>query len=136
MTKKTIELDDVAAKALYEALAPHFEGSPEEVVKVAGQGDWTKSELKRFKAEVAPYKGAVGMLNLTARRAGQEVRYGEVLKDAGVPDRQARSDLGAMTKITTIMFGERRWPVRNWQASDGIMTYVMPDEIAKWWLES
>ena len=131
-----IEIPDNVAKALYEALVPQFQVDPGEVVKVPGEGDWTKAELERFKAEVKPYKGAMGMLQLTARRAGQEVRYPEVVTDAGVPERQVRSDLGAMTKITTIMFGSRRWPVRNWQASDGIMTYVMPDEIAKWWLDS
>lgn len=130
----TITLDEALGKALFEALAPHFVAEEgEAVVKVAGEGNWTRSDLVRLKREVTPYKGAMGLLDLTARRADQEVRYTEVKGDLGLPDMQIRSDLGAMTKITTIMFGSRRWPVRNWQASDGIMTYMMPGEIAEWW---
>lgn len=136
---KTLQLEDTVAKALWEALYPHYSDSNggEVSIKVPGQGDWTKAELRRFQAEVKPYKGAMAMLYLTAERKDEEVRYFEVVERAGVPERQVRSDLGAMTKISTIMFGQRKWPVRAWQASDdGIMTYVMPAEIADWWSEA
>lgn len=129
-----IELDEGTAKALFKALSAQLSEQSAEVVKVPGQGDWTQEMIEQLREEIAPYSGAVALLDLAASRPDEEVRYFELRASAPkLSDRQVRSDLGAMTKAARRIFGYKGWPLRAWQAGDGVMTYVMPARIAEWW---
>ena len=47
-------------------------------------------------------------------------------------DTQIRSKLGAISKVARKLFGNKVWPVRRRQGSEGVMRYFMPEGIAEW----
>jgi hypothetical protein len=105
-----------------------------EAVYVPNQGDWTQEMVVRLRKELT-YPAARTMLDLTAERPDQEVKFTEVVAKSGLPPRQVAAELGAMSKLSRKLFNGRKiWPVRWWQdASDNITRYVMQRGIAEWW---
>lgn len=102
---------------------------------VPGQGDWTKPMLGRLAVGVAPYPAALALLDLAAAHPDVWVNYTQVVDSAGVDRVQVRSELGALTKIAKQLFGTRIWPLRARQARGKETSYMMPAQIAAWWLE-
>lgn len=98
------------------------------------QGSWTESMLEQFRREIYPYPAAVELLEFAAMNAGTEVNYREFLQQSSWSDTQVRSELGAISKVARKLFGNKVWPVRTRQGSDGAMRYFMPEGIADWWM--
>lgn len=99
------------------------------------QGSWTPAMLDQFRREIYPYPAAVGLLQFAAENAGKEVDYRDFLQRSSWTDGQVRSQLGAISKIARKLFGNKVWPVRTRQGSDGVMRYFMPQGIAEWWMK-
>ena len=97
------------------------------------QGSWTEQMLEQFRREIYPYPAAVELLEFAADNAGVEVSYRDFLKQASWTDVQVRTELGAISKVARKLFGNKVWPVRTRQGSDGVMRYFMPQGIAEWW---
>lgn len=98
------------------------------------QGSWTSTMLEQFRREIYPYPAAVELLQFAAENAGLEVNYRDFLQQASWTDTQVRSELGAISKVARKLFGNKVWPVRTRQGSDGVMRYFMPEGIAEWWM--
>lgn len=98
------------------------------------QGSWTAAMLEQFRREIYPYPAAVELLQFAAEHAGTEVNYRVFLQHSERTDRQVRSELGAVSKVSRKLFGRKVWPVRTRQGSDGVMRYFMPEGVAKWWM--
>jgi hypothetical protein len=98
------------------------------------QGSWTAGMLERFRREINPYPAAVELLQFAAANAGVEINYRDFLHQSSRTDTQVRSELGAISKVARKLFGNKVWPVRTRQGSDGVMRYFMPEGIAEWWM--
>jgi hypothetical protein len=97
------------------------------------QGSWTEAMLAQFRREIYPYPAAVELLQFAAEHAGREVNYRDFLRRSSSSDTQVRAELGAISKVARKLFGNKVWPVRTRQGSDGVMRYFMPEGIAEWW---
>ncbi len=97
------------------------------------QGSWTASMLEQFRREIYIYPAAMELLQYAADNAGVEVNYREFLAHSSSTDTQVRSELGAISKVSRKLFGNKVWPVRTRQGKDGVMRYYMPEGIAEWW---
>ncbi|MEX0754705.1 MAG: hypothetical protein WD556_06240 [Actinomycetota bacterium] len=122
---------------LADEVRPYLKnGGEAETVAVANQGEWTREMVERLRRPLAAYPAAVALLDLAAENPDKTVRYPSVVDRAGIPERQVRAELGAMTKLSSRLFGRKTWPMRAWQApGDGVMSYQMPGKIAEWWLD-
>lgn len=98
------------------------------------QGSWSAAMLTQFRREIYPYPAAVGLLQFAAENAGREVNYRDFIEQSSWSDVQVRSELGAISKVARKLFGNKVWPVRTRQGSDGVMRYFMPTGIAEWWM--
>lgn len=98
------------------------------------QGSWTAAMLEQFRREIYPYPAAVELLQFAAEHAGTEVNYRDFIDQSSWSDVQVRSELGAISKVARKLFGNKVWPVRTRQGSDGVMRYFMPQGIAEWWM--
>ena len=98
------------------------------------QGSWTAAMLEQFRREIYPYPAAVELLQFAAENAGTEVNYRDFIEQSSWSDVQVRSELGAISKVARKLFGNKVWPVRTRQGSDGVMRYFMPQGIAEWWM--
>ena len=99
------------------------------------QGSWTAAMLEQFRREIYPYPAAVELMQFAAENAGLEVNFRDFLKQSSWTDTQVRSELGAISKVARKLFGNKVWPVRTRQGSDGVMRYFMPKGIAEWWMK-
>ena len=98
------------------------------------QGSWTEQMLEQFRREIYPYPAAVELLQFAAENAALEVSYRDFLQQSSWTDVQVRTELGAISKVARKLFGNKVWPVRTRQGSDGVMRYFMPEGIAEWWM--
>jgi hypothetical protein len=119
---------------LVEELAGYLNAADEPKVVVPGNGEWTEGMVRQLKRETAIYRGAIATGDLAAERAGQLVSLREVSEVAGIPRQQIANDLAAFSKAARRLFGRKIWPFRALDSVQG-MNYVMPPEIAAWWLE-
>lgn len=99
------------------------------------QGSWTAAMLAQLRREIYPYPAAVELFQFAAENAGVEVSYRDFLQQSSWTDTQVRAELGAISKVSRKLFGDKVWPVRTRQGSDGVMRYFMPAGIAEWWKE-
>ena len=99
------------------------------------QGAWTAAMLEQLRREIYPYPAAVELLQFAAENAGREVTYRDFLQQSSWTDVQVRSELGAVSKVSRKLFGQKVWPLRTRQGSDDVMRYFMPKGIARWWME-
>jgi len=64
--------------------------------------------------------------------------YTELLARSGRSEQQQRNEHAALSVVTRELFGEKRWPVENWQQGSpntegrAEMLYRMPPTIAEW----
>lgn len=98
------------------------------------QGAWTETKLAQFRREIYPYPAAVELLQFAAENAGKEVSYRDFIDKSSWTRIQVRSELGAISKVSRKLFGNKVWPLRTRQGSDGVMRYFMPTGIAEWWM--
>ena len=120
---------------LAREVEPYLRHSAEDSVYIDyRQGSWTAAMLQQFRREIYPYPAAVALLQYAAENAGSEVNYREFLSTSSRTDTQVRSELGAVSKVARKLFGNKVWPVRTRQGSDGVMRYFMPEGIAEWWM--
>ena len=120
---------------LVEDLTPYLSTEEEELAQSVPSGDWTPGMIKRFRVRLQALPGAVALLTHAAVRPDEEVTYRDVLDAIGLDDRTMRVQLAQMSKLSRELFGRVTWPLKAWQASDGVMRYEMPRDIARWWLD-
>lgn len=76
-----------------------------------------------------------------ASRPDEMVRYRDVLAASGLDAVQQKNEHARLSRITGELFGDKRWPIENWQGSPveaggpAEMVYRMPATIASWWRE-
>jgi hypothetical protein len=120
---------------LAREIEPYLDDHAEDSIYIDfKQGSWTSAMLEQFRREIYPYPAAVELLQFAAENAGSEVNYRSFLQQSSWTDTQVRSELGAISKVSRKLFGNKVWPVRTRQGSDGVMRYFMPEGIADWWL--
>ncbi len=101
--------------------------------------DWTKVVTCRQLRRELRAPGALVMLDLAAGRPNQFVAFQEVVAASGRDSKQARADLGALTKAIKRSFGVSRedaqWPVEvQWAAGGEAQAYYrMTDAVANAW---
>ena len=116
-------------------LEPYVQDDPDDSIYIDyRQGSWTATMLEQFRREIHRYPAAVELLQFAAENAGLEVNYRDFLQQSSWTDTQIRSELGAISKVARKLFGNKVWPVRTRQGSDGVMRYFMPEGIAEWWM--
>jgi hypothetical protein len=104
-----------------------------ETVDVGRQGIWRFSDLQDLYPSIEHLLGVTALFDLTSERSPEIVTFQEVLKRSGLSEKEQGSDHSRLSWATKRTFGEKRWPVDNWQAADGEMHYRMPTLIAQWW---
>lgn len=122
--------------SLLKELAKYaIDDQDEERVLVPDNGEWTRSMVQDLKQEcrVRGYHGAIAVGDAAAASAETPVLIHNIATDAK-HKQQISSDLGAMSKAATRMFGKKRWPFRALDSNSG-MTYLMQAKIAEWWTE-
>ncbi len=79
--------------------------------------------------------GVRALFEITASRPGQVVTFSELIAHSGLAEKQG-NEHARLSRVTNEMFGEKRWPIENWQGSPGPngaeMRYRMPATIAEW----
>jgi hypothetical protein len=113
---------------------------------------YTQREIRKLKA-VLPQtnRSAWAMHEIGAERPGEEYNLWDVAARAGITERNKTSqfrvvrDLGRYSQLLQRVLAKPvvhqhgvdgvGWPI-EWDPSSGIMTYVMPAQIAAWWLAS
>lgn len=117
-------------------LEPYLRDEAEDRIYIdVRQGSWSAAMLAQLRREIYPYPAAVELLQFAADNAGVEVSYRDFLQQSSWTDTQVRAELGAISKVARKLFGDKVWPVRTRQGSDGVMRYFMPAGIAEWWKE-
>ena len=120
---------------LAREVEPYLQHAAEDSIYIDyRQGSWTAAMLGQFRREISPYPAALELLQFAADNAGTEVNYRDFLKQSARTDTQVRSELGAISKVARKLFGNKVWPVRTRQGSDGVMRYFMPEGVAEWWV--
>lgn len=107
--------------------------------------DWTQVSNAKKLRKALHIPIAYALLDLAAEREGQLVPFADVVMKAGLASsQQARSSVGALTKVIKREFGLQTgdafhsWPVEHhWAAlGDAQKYYRMSSEVAKAWLLS
>ncbi|MGA6165980.1 hypothetical protein [Amycolatopsis magusensis] len=108
----------------------------EVTVDLGRQGIWTKGEVAALAAKCSHLPGVKALFEITARNAGEQVTFSELIAHSGLDSKQQANEHARMSRIATDLFDRKRWPIENWQGSAGEMIYRMPPEIAVWWRET
>jgi len=108
-------------------------------VLVPRQGSWTQQEVIDLWNRVSHLAGIRALFEVTSERAGESVAFSEVLERSGLTERQQRNEHARMSRLAAELFGEKRWPIENWQGPPQTTTgreemlYRMHPDIAAWW---
>lgn len=124
-------------RRLVEELGRYLQAQPEPAVMVDERnGVWTESMVTAFKAEVGRrYTHAAQIFNAAAEASPNLLLFREFIQRTGLQERQVSAELGGASKASRRLFGRVTWPMTAQDSADG-MTYQMPLEVARWWLES
>src|SRR5947208_963352 len=71
-------------RRLLEELAGYLDREGEPMVSVPGNGEWTQSMIRKLKAEVARYPGALAVGDEAARNPGQLVGLNDVAQHSRI----------------------------------------------------
>ena len=109
-----------------------------EGITIPRQGLWTRSKVEQIRSDVQANRGLEAMFALLSRSPDRWITYSSVLDAAGRDDREMRSDLRFLSRLTTKLFGAKTWPFEAEQgplAPSGRweMTYRMDPLVAAWW---
>lgn len=135
---EALRSNEASAQRLQDALAV-LDG--DETVQVPRQGAWRRGMLAELWPRVRHLPGVRALFEVCASRPDQTVRYSDVLAASGLDALQQKNEHARLSRITGELFGDKRWPIENWQGSpvepDGPaeMIYRMPATIAGWWHE-
>lgn len=123
-------------KRLIEELVRCLEAQPEPAVVVdEKQGVWTQSMVDTFRTEIERrYTQAAQVFKSAAQASPDLLRFREFAKQSGLEGQQLGAELGAVSKTSRRLFRRVTWPMTVRDTSDG-MTYQMPLQVAKWWLQ-
>ena len=124
-------------KRLIEELLRYLEAQPEPAVVVDDkQGVWTQSMVETLRPEIGRrYTQAAQVFEAAAKASPELLRFREFAQESGLEGQQLGAELGAVSKTSRRLFGRVTWPMTVRDTSDG-MTYQMPLQVAKWWLEA
>jgi hypothetical protein len=135
-------MDSVTVSIIRAGSAPDevYDGP---VAEVPGNGRWTPGMVRHLVSQLS-YDHLVQAVDLIATRAPKEIRYDEVLRlmygasPSKEESHQLRSELGALSRTTRRLFGEKRWPFTAKQSgkTGNHMVYRMPREVADWWQDA
>ena len=107
-----------------------------DAIQVPRQGRWTRPMLAQTWERVHDLPGVRALFEITASRPGQVVTFTELIAHSGLAVKQQGNEHARLSRVTNEMFGEKRWPIENWQGSPGPngaeMKYRMPATIAEW----
>jgi hypothetical protein len=108
-----------------------------EAIQVPRQGTWTRLMLAQTWERVHGLPGVCALFEITASRPGEVVTYSELLAHSGLDSKQQGNEHARLSRVTAELFGEKRWPIENWQGGKGPsntaeMLYRMPPTIAAW----
>lgn len=97
------------------------------------QRNFSAAELGLLKRSLP--EGNIGrtLIDMCANVPGQAIAFDDVVARAGVEPRQARGQLGALTKVLKKLFRTPEWPVHVNIGSQGQATYIMPEGMARNW---
>ena len=135
---EAVETADALGRRFNELLA-QLDGG--ETVQVPRQGVWTREMVHRLWREVEHLPGVRALFELTAQRANQPVRFSELVEHSGLPAKQQSNEHARLSRVSTDLFGQKKWPIQNWQgppAASGQpaeMVYRMGGTVAAWWRE-
>ena len=114
----------------------------EEAAQVPRQGRWTKTMVAQLWAEVQHLPGIKALFEVAAMHPNEVVTYTQVLDVSGLAEMQQRNEHARMSRIAAELFGEKRWPIENWQGGadstaggKAEMRYRMGATVAGWWRE-
>ena len=133
-------LDDAEGMAarLRQVLA---ELDTEDAVEVARQGRWTRSMLGQLWRHVDHLPGVRALFEETAGRPTDVVSFDDIVQRSGLSDQQQRNEHARLSRVSSELFGEKRWPIQNWQGpvrpatGRAEMLYRMGPTVAMWWRE-
>lgn len=135
---KAMEADVVVPAIQISEELTQVQDQPSEPILI----DWTNVEnCKNLRREIR-YAGALALLDLAAAHPDQLVSFSDVVHKSGRSEKEARADLGALTKAIKRQFGvsrdDARWPVEfRWAAGGEEQAYyLMRSEIAHTWTQS
>lgn len=110
--------------------------SDQDAVVVPGQGTWRRDMLEALWPRVQHLRGVRALFSLTAERASSVVAFPELVDRSQLSDRQQANEHARLSRLTRELFGQKTWPIENWQSSrDGLMHYRMDKTVAGWWSE-
>lgn len=110
-----------------------------EAVQIPRQGRWTKPDVEALWEKVHHLPGVCALFEVTAEHPNEAVKFTAVLARSGLDEVQQRNEHARMSRVTSELFGEKRWPIENWQGSTDAtsgraeMLYRMGATVAAWW---
>jgi len=109
-------------------------------IQVPRQGRWTPAMVDQLWASVAHLPGVRALFEVTADHPNQAVSFGQVLARSGLTPLQQRNEHAVFSRTAARLFGEKRWPIENWQSGPGVegktsVLYRMGGTVATWWHE-
>ena len=114
----------------------------EEAVQVPRQGRWTKTTLAQLWTQVQHLPGIDALFEVAASHPNEVITYTDVLEASRLSEMQQRNEHARMSRIAADLFGEKRWPIENWQGGvdstaggKAEMRYRMGATVAGWWRE-
>jgi hypothetical protein len=105
----------------------------EKAVNLGRQGRWTYADVERIWTKSKHLAGVRALFEITAAKPGETVTYAELLERSGLDEQQQRVEHARLSRIATDLFGEKRWPIDNWQGGRDEKLYRMDPQIAEWW---
>ncbi|GAB2460199.1 hypothetical protein GCM10027162_64530 [Streptomyces incanus] len=109
------------------------------VVDLGRQGLWTKAQVSLLWSRVNHLPGVRALFEVTAERPDEKITFTEVIQRSGLQERQQSNEHAALSRISSHLFKEKRWPIDNSQGgSDSTtgkaeMLYWMDSRVAEWW---
>lgn len=133
-------LSDVeAVKEKLTGLLAEIDGTASSV-SIPRQGLWTKEQVGLLWGRASHLTGVRALFQATAEQAGTTVTFTALTKRSGLDERQQRNEHARLSRIAGELFGEKRWPIENWQggynteSGKSEMLYRMDPQIAEWWI--
>ena len=110
-------------------------------IQVPRQGRWTREMVATLWENVRHLNGVRALFEVTAENPNTAVTFTDVLARSGLSEQQQRNEHSRLSRVAAELFGEKRWPIENWQGSTprsggkAEMLYRMSGTVAAWWIE-
>lgn len=129
------DLDGVRGRLT--ALRDDIEGT--DAINIPRQGRWTETMFVQLWERVSHLPGVRALFELTGSSPGTAFTFTEVLDRSGLDERQQGNEHARMSRVSSELFGSKRWPIENWQGTPTSqggkdeMRYRMPTTVGTWW---